>query len=141
MSRATRPDLPLSIIDMVETLDEFHGPGTGLRVALKLMANFGGRDIKFPKVAVADHPVALALGMDDATILCQLFDGNQTYVPHGRRPRSQKAAVAALQMQGRDRAAIAVALGITERHVRRLANAEEPAPLPLFPQARTSGPG
>lgn len=141
MSRATRPDLPLSIIDMVETLDEFHGAGAGMRVALKLVANFGGRDVKFPKVPTADHAVALALGMDDATILCQHLDGNQIYVPHGRPPRSQRAAVTAMQAQGRDRAAIARALGITERHVRRLANAAEPAPLPLFPDTRTSGPG
>lgn len=133
MSRVIRPELPLSIIDMVETLDEFHGAGTGMRVALKLVQAFGGRDVKFPKTPAANHPVVTALGMDDAALLCQHLSGNQIYVPHGRAARSQKAAVLALEAAGRDRAAIAAALGISERHVRRLAHQSDPAPMPLFP--------
>lgn len=128
--------LPLSLIDMVETLDEFHGAGLGMRAALKLMQNFGGRDMKFPKVPAPDHPVAIALGMDDATALCQHFAGQQIYVPKpgGRSRPSQRRAVIALQDQGRSRAEIAQALGLSERHVRHLANAPRKAqPLPLFP--------
>lgn len=129
-------DLPLSLIDMVETLDEFHGPGLGMRAALKLMQNFGGRDLKFPKLPEPDHPVAIALGMDDATALCQHFAGQQIYVPKpgGRSRPSQRRAVMALQDQGRSRAEIAQALGLSERHVRHLANAPRKAKhLPLFP--------
>ncbi len=133
MSRAARPDLPLSIIDLVETLDEFYGAGTGIRVALKLMQAFGGRDMKFPKAPDRDHPVVQALGMDDATALCKHLSGNQIYIPHGRGAKSQKSAVLTLQAEGRDRAAISAALGITERHVRRLANRTVPSPMPLFP--------
>lgn len=129
-----RPGIPLSIVTLVETLDEFHGAGAGLRIALKLMQGFGGRDIKFPTHPALDHPVVQALGMDDARILCQLLDGNQIYVPHGRKPKSQRGAVLALEQQGRNRAQIAAALGLTERHVRQLSNrAVAPAPLPLFP--------
>lgn len=136
MSRAARPDLPLSIIDLVETLDEFRGAGVGLRVALKLMAALGGRDVKFPKNPAPDHPVALALGMDDAAALCENLAGQQIYVPHGRRTRSQRQAVKALEAEGRDRTAIAVALGISERHVRRLANRTAASPMPLFPDIK-----
>lgn len=133
MSRATRPDLPLSIIDLVETLDEFHGAGVGIRVALKLMQAFGGRDMKFPKMPDIDHPVVQALGMDDAVVLCQHLAGGQIYIPHGRAARSQRAAIKALAAEGRSRVAIAAALGITERWVRMVANGPEPEPMPLFP--------
>ncbi|MDN5785730.1 Mor transcription activator family protein [Pseudorhodobacter sp.] len=129
-------DLPLSLIDMVETLDEFHGAGLGMRAALKLMQAFGGLDLKFPKSPAPDHPVAVALGMDDALALCQHFGGNQIYVPKpgGRRRPTRRKAVLALQDQGRSRAEIARALGLSERHVRHLANTEpELKTLPLFP--------
>lgn len=133
MSRPARPDLPLSIIDLVETLDEFQGAGTGMRVALKLMRAFGGRDVKFPPNPKPEHSVVQALGMDDATALCEHLAGQQIYVPHGRGPRSQRQAVKTLEAEGRDRTAIAAALGISTRHVRRLANRTQPQPMPLFP--------
>lgn len=134
MSHQPPPALPPSIIDMVETLDEFHGAGTGLRIALKLMSSFGGLDLKVPKAVQKGHVLALALGMDDAELLCQHLAGGELYVPHGRKPRSQRGAVQELERQGRDRAQIARALGISQRHVRRLANgSSEDDTLPLFP--------
>lgn len=133
MSQLACTDLPLSIIDMVETLDEFHGAGTGLRVALKLIANYGGRDIRFPKLPPDDHPVVLALGMDDALALCQFLGGNQIYVPHNRPRKSYRNAVKSMQDEGRNRAEIASALGLTERYVRMIANKPPPPSLPLFP--------
>ncbi|WP_323041560.1 hypothetical protein [Gemmobacter sp.] len=125
--------LPMSIMILVETLDEFCGHGTGQRIALKLMQNFGGRDVKLPKNPDETHPLVEALGMDDARILCQHLGGNQIYVPHGRPARSQRAAVQALEREGRSRPQIAAALGITERHARRVSNSPTPRPLPLFP--------
>ena len=126
--------IPDSIVALVETIDEFHGAGSGIRVALKLMQNFGGRDMKFPKVPPEGHPVTLALGIDDALALCKVLDGNQIYIPHGRAPKSQRAAVKDLEKRGLNRPAIAAALGLSERHVRHLANTQrEMAPLPLFP--------
>lgn len=129
-----RSGLPMSIVILVETLDEFCGHGTGLRIALKLMQNFGGRDVKFPPNPSEDHPVVHALGMDDARLLCQHLAGQQIYVPHGRAPRSQRNAVLALEREGRNRAQIAAALGLSERHVRRMSAQPESRPrLPLFP--------
>lgn len=107
-----------------------------LRVAaLRLMQAFGGRDLKFPQTPGTDHPVVKALGEADAGVLCGLLGGQQIYIPHGRRPRNQRAAVLDMERQGRTRAQIAAALGLSERHVRWLANRRPQAgPLPLFPE-------
>jgi len=125
--------LPMSIVILVETLDEFCGHGTGLRIALRLMQNFGGRDMKFPAEPSEDHPVVRALGMDDARLLCQHLAGQQIYVPHSRAQRT-RASVHELQGRGMTRAQIAAQLGLSERHVRHIANRSfAPSPLPLFP--------
>ncbi len=126
--------IPESMMALVETLDEGHGTGAGFRIAIKLMQSFGGRDVKFPLRPAAGHPVVAALGMDDAVILCEVLAGGQIYIPHGRPAKSQRNAVLAMQARGWDRARIAAALGLSERHVRHLANTERiPDPLPLFP--------
>jgi len=132
---ARREDLPLSLLDLVETIDEFH-PGSGLRVALRLMQAFGGRDLKFPQSPAEGHPVVRALGEADARVLCDLLGGQQVYIPHGRRARNQRPAVLDLERKGLTRAQIAAALGLSERHVRWLANKRrDEGQLPLFPDA------
>lgn len=122
---ARMSDIPTSLVDVVETL--------GMQVALKLMAAFGGRDVKFPVRPPPSHPVVLALGMDDAVALCQFLSGNQIYVPHNRRRHSYRQAVLSMQEAGKTRAQIATFLGLTERYVRMVANKPAPAPMPLFP--------
>jgi hypothetical protein len=125
--------LPLSIMDLVETLDARHAPGTGMRVALRLMQEFGGQDVKFPKSPREGHPLVKALGEADAVALCGLLGGDQIYIPHGRR-RTRRREVEALEGVGRSRSEIARALGLSARHVRRLSNPRTaPSPLPLFP--------
>lgn len=121
-----RRDLPTSLLDVAETL--------GLRVALALMAHFGGRDVKFPREPGPDHEVVKALGEQDARALCAFLSGQQVYIPHNRTRRSHRPAVLDMQARGMTRAQIASALGLSERHVRWLAN-RQPAegPLPLFP--------
>lgn len=106
-------DLPMSLIDIAETL--------GLRVALALIENFGGTEIKFPARPKSDHPVIKALGETDGLAVCDLLCGQQIYVPHGRS-RSARADVLRLEARGMDRQAIARTLGISQRHVRRMAN-------------------
>jgi hypothetical protein len=107
-------DLPASLVDVAETL--------GMRVALALIAHFGGLDVKFPKVPGLDHPVILALGETDGLAICQFLGGAQIYVPHARQPKSARAAVLRLEASGMDRSDIARALGLSVRHVRRVAN-------------------
>lgn len=106
--------LPMSLVDVAETL--------GMRVALGLIQHFGGLEVKFPLVPRAGHPVILALGETDAIALCQFLSGSQIYVPHARPPKSVRADVARMEARGMDRGSIARALGVSIRHVRRVAN-------------------
>jgi hypothetical protein len=107
-------DLPTSMVDVAETL--------GLRVVLSLIQNFGGCDLRFPVRPGPDHPVIKALGETDGYALCHFLNGEKLYVPHARRPRSVLADVRRMEAQGMDRGAIARALGVSQRHVRRMSN-------------------
>lgn len=107
-------DLPLSLVDIAETL--------GMGVAIKLMQHFGGLEVRFPIVPPPDHPVIRALGEKDGYALCDFLSNERIYVPHGRPARSVRGAVQRLEAQGLDRAAIARELGVSQRHVRRVAN-------------------
>lgn len=104
----------MSLIDVAETL--------GMRVAVALIQHFGGLEVKFPINPRPDHPVILALGETDGPALCQFLSGAQIYVPHARPARSVRPAVLQMEARGMDRTAIARALGVSTRHVRRVAN-------------------
>lgn len=111
-------NLPISMIDLAETL--------GLRIALRLMQEWGGCEMSFPKVPGPDHRVVHALGEADAQAVCAYLGGSVIYIPHGRAPRSARAAVLDLQSKNLTRAEIARTLGISQRHVRRVANGSDP---------------
>lgn len=106
--------LPMSLVDVAETL--------GMRVALALIQHFGGLEVKFPVNPKPDHAVILALGETDGLALCQFLSGAQIYVPHARPAKSVRADVMRMEARGMDRASIARALGVSTRHVRRVAN-------------------
>jgi len=106
--------LPLSMVELAETL--------GLQIALSLIQNFGGQDIKWPVRPRPDHPVIKALGERDGLAVCEYLGGSPLYIPHGRPGRVSAARIAALEAAGLDRAGIARALGVSARHVRRVAN-------------------
>lgn len=110
MAAKHRP--PTVFQEMVETIGE--------RIALKLVAHFGGRDIQFPQSPPDDHPIIVAMGVEDGRALCDLMAGCMLYVPHGRRPRSVRAEVRALTRAGLDRVEIARRTGVSVRHVRRM---------------------
>ncbi|SMD02455.1 helix-turn-helix domain-containing protein [Rhizobium sp. RU36D] len=107
-------DLPKSLRDVAETL--------GIGVALKLIQTYGGAEIKFPKRPGDDHHVIQTLGKEDGSALCEFLSGNAIYVPHGRAVRSIRADVLKLQEAGKERREIALLLGVSQRHVRRMAN-------------------
>ncbi|BCH58537.1 hypothetical protein GOZ89_23805 [Agrobacterium vitis] len=107
-------DLPHSLRDVAETL--------GLDVALKLIGSFGGQEIKFPKRPHDGHPVIAALGKDAGYALCEFMSGGMIYVPHTRSRRSIRLDVLALEKSGKERGEIARILGVSQRHVRRMAN-------------------
>lgn len=110
-------DLPASLIDLAETL--------GLGVALKLVQAFGGQEVKFPRRPGPEHPVIKALGDRDGFAVCEYLGGEMIYVPHGRAAANRRA-VAGLEAKGHTRGEIARMLGISQRHVRRLANGDAP---------------
>ena len=122
-----RPDLPESLVDVAETF--------GLGVALTLMQHFGGQDVQFPRRRPTAELIR-ALGEDTAAAICHFLSGQKLYVPHGRC-RLRRLDVQRLADTGRGRREIAAALGILQRHVRRLANKPRadrpPDQLSLFP--------
>lgn len=119
--------VPDSLLDIAETF--------GLGVALRLMQQFGGQELEFPRrFRAARSPcrgVVEALGLDLAERVCHFLAGMRVYVPNGK-VRRLRPEIASLQASGRDRREIARLLGISQRHVRRMAN-KPPEDLPLFP--------
>jgi hypothetical protein len=111
--------LPTSLRDVAETL--------GISVVLKLIQHYGGTEIKFPKKPDEGHPVIKALGKADGFALCDFLSGSMIYVPHCRAARSIRADVLVLQDSGKARREIAQLLGVSQRHVRRMANKPPPA--------------
>lgn len=107
-------DLPASLVDVAETC--------GLRVALELIRHFGGLEVKFPARPRTDHPVIKALGETDGFALCHFLGGQAIYVPRRRSAGAVASDVLSLEAKGMDRAAIARTLGLSVRHVRRVAN-------------------
>lgn len=120
-----RAAVPQSLQDVAEAI--------GLPVVLKLIAHFGGTEIKFPKRPDDQHPVMVALGKDDGIALCNFLSGGFIYVPHMKKRGSIRAEVLALEDAGKDRAEIARLLGVSQRWVRAMANKEpNPSQLELF---------
>ncbi|AWD21598.1 hypothetical protein [Fuscovulum blasticum] len=115
--------LPESLIDLAETL--------GVGVALRLMQEFGGRDLRIPKNPTADHPIIKALGEDDGRAVCHFMADQSVYIPHARAG-ARRRSVQELSATGRTRGEIARMLGLSERHVRRIANAPDPRQPDLF---------
>ncbi|MGZ2403344.1 helix-turn-helix domain-containing protein [Rhizobium ruizarguesonis] len=109
--------LPLSLQEMADTL--------GVALVLKLIAAYGGTEISFPKNPDENHPILLALGNEDGKALCDYLVGQLIYVPHMRPRKSARPDVLALQGEGKERREIARLLGISQRHVRRVANKPE----------------
>lgn len=108
-------DLPRSLVDLAETL--------GLPVALRLIEHFGGTELRVPKRPPPDHPIIKALGESDGSAVCRFLGGQQLYVPRGGQGGRWRQANE-LADRGLTRAQIARILGVSQRHVRRLANGE-----------------
>lgn len=106
--------LPMSMVELAETI--------GLRIALALIQNFGGQDVKWPKAPKPDHPVVKALGETDAFAVCEYLGGSPIYIPHARRSAVSPAKIAELEAAGLTRADIGRVLGVSTRHLRRVAN-------------------
>ncbi|RWR14238.1 hypothetical protein [Paenirhodobacter populi] len=120
-------DVPESLLDVAETF--------GLGVALRMMQHFGGQELEFPRRFHARRDpcrgMVELLGDDLGQKVCHFLAGMRMYVPNGK-VRRLRPEIEALQTSGRDRREIARLLGVSQRHVRRLAN-KPPDKLTLFP--------
>jgi Homeodomain-like domain len=110
-------DLPKSLLELADIL--------GIRIALKLVSEFGGCDVKFPKTLPANHVLIEVLGEEDALAVCGYMDGGTAYIPHARTG-STRREILNLEKRGLNRPDIARQLGLSSRHVRRLANKSGP---------------
>lgn len=124
MNTDTVKGMPASIEMIAETI--------GVRLALKIVEVYGGREVKFPKKPHDHHPVILALGKSDGYAICKYMGGELLSVPHCKPPRSARADIKRLEAEGLSRGEIARRLGITQRWVREVANAPPSNQLNMF---------
>lgn len=118
--------VPQSLVDVAETF--------GLQVVFLLMEHFGGLDVQFPRNPPDDHPLVQALGQETGREVSHFLTGATIYIPHARGKTTQRA-IMKLEKAGLDRSEIARTLGISQRHVRRVANAggkSDPNQLDMF---------
>ena len=105
-------ELPVSVQDIAEAL--------GLRVVINLIENFGGVELKVPHKLKDSHKL-LKLGLEDANALCLYCPGDTLLVPKSLKHGNLAKRIAELE-QHHTRDEVALILGVTQRHVRRVAN-------------------
>lgn len=105
--------LPNSIRDIAETL--------GMTIVFKLVEHFAGVELRIPHTLKPDHKL-MVLGKDHAEALCAFCPEDTILVPMSLDRKRIARQVKALEGKGLKRWEIARELGITQRHVRRLAN-------------------
>lgn len=117
--------LPASVRDIAETL--------GLEIVIKLVEHFGGVELRIPHKLHDSHKL-MVMGIDHATQLCEYCPEDTIFVPVSLNARPNTRTVQQLEDQGLKRWEIARELGITQRHVRRLANSsyEDPDQINMF---------
>lgn len=96
----------------------------GPRNAVALAEAVGGVETYIPKYPGADHPLTLILGAEAAKALAEVYGGLELVIPRGVFRNLKKAAI--MDATG-SRRQVALALGVTERYVRKVANATKPA--------------
>lgn len=105
--------LPVSVRELAETL--------GLGIVIKLVEHFGGVELRIPHKLSANHKL-MKLGLEHAEALCEYCPEDTILVPVSLDRKRLKSRVNLLADKGLKRWEIALELGITQRHVRRLAN-------------------
>lgn len=112
--QATIDALPFSMQHIAEAL--------GLGVVFALVEHFGGTEVPVPKKIKKNHAL-LVMGDDNARALCGYCPGEFISVPISLGPKkNRKREVDALISRGYKHREVARELGITQRHVRRMAS-------------------
>ena len=96
---------------------------TNPMLAMALLEHFPGIELRVPHKMHEEHELALALGIEYATHLCLYAGGSQVNIPtkHPASKHHLQHRVARMKQQGKTGKQIALACGISQRHVRRLA--------------------
>lgn len=92
----------------------------GPRRAIALADALGGVVTYIPKAPGADHRLSQLVGHEAALALAEVYGGLEVVIPRGVYRNLKKAAI--MDTAG-SRRQVALALGVTERYVRKVANA------------------
>jgi hypothetical protein len=109
--------IPESMQDIAEVL--------GAGIVFALIEHLGGTEIKVPYKLREGHRLE-AIGRPQALMLCEYFPERKIHIPLNLDRSRLKLQVDELEKRGLKRREVARELGITQRHVRRLANKEPP---------------
>jgi hypothetical protein len=109
--------LPVALQEMADVL--------GLRVVIALVEHFPGIELRIPHKLKDDHKL-MVLGRDNAVALCEYCPEDTIHVPMSLDRKRLTREIENLSQQGLKRWQIAGKLGISQRHVRRLANKSPP---------------
>lgn len=125
-----RPDSPSteSISTGSRVLDDV-AEVIGLSAALKLSWRFRGQDIYVPKNLASAPQIVEAIGQEAAEQLADHYGGITLPIP---RRAGERAMVLKLAAEGMPRRQIADTLGIGERQVYRIINAQDDRQLRLM---------
>lgn len=110
----------------------------GSAAALSLCERFGGTALYVPHNMPESHPIALAIGFEDAKLLSSQFTGDFITLPNISRRREihnrRREVLRLAQDPTRSAKSIALATGYTERHVHNIIGESggDPRQLKLF---------
>ncbi|KQI69396.1 hypothetical protein AN189_02955 [Loktanella sp. 3ANDIMAR09] len=105
-----------SMQDVAETL--------GMGMVFALVEHFAGVELKVPHKLRDGHKL-MALGREQAEMLCDFYGDNTIHVPTTLDPGQVRRRVLELEARGLKRWEIAREVNISQRHVRRLANSAQ----------------
>ncbi|MGE4529245.1 MAG: hypothetical protein AB7D00_12830 [Rhodospirillaceae bacterium] len=97
----------------------------GPRKAIVLAEALGGVETYIPKAPGSDHPLARLVGHEAALALAAVYGGLTVVIPRGVYRNLKKAAI--MDAPPGSRRQTALALGVTQRYVRKVANAAKAA--------------
>lgn len=97
----------------------------GVHKAITLADALGGVETYIPKAPGADHPLSQLVGHEAALALASVYGGLDLLIPRGVYRNLKKAAIMDAPVGSRRQ--VALALGVSDRYVRKVANATKEA--------------
>ncbi|MCX4026622.1 hypothetical protein H0A36_00460 [Endozoicomonas sp. SM1973] len=108
--------------DLNGTLEEL-AQVIGVSAAIMLAQRMGGARVYIPETSREDHPIALAIGYDNAKKLSEKFPGEYLEIPSKSAFRKvRNKLICRLYIDGKTANAIAPLFGLTRRQVFNIVN-------------------